>query len=55
MLEEIVPIWYHHGFFAAICAQSSWTPRMEQFYILNYMFKVGAWFHFSPRLAASAD
>ncbi|PWN91452.1 GNS1/SUR4 membrane protein, partial [Acaromyces ingoldii] len=39
MLEEIVPIWYHHGFFAAICAQSSWTPRMEQFYILNYMFK----------------
>ena len=40
MLEEILPIWYHYGFYAAICAESSWTPRMEFFYILNYMFKV---------------
>lgn len=40
MLEEILPIWYHNGFFAAICAESSWTPRMEFFYIVNYMFKV---------------
>ncbi|PWN30010.1 GNS1/SUR4 membrane protein [Jaminaea rosea] len=39
MLEEILPIWYHHGFFAAICAESSWTPRMETLYIFNYMFK----------------
>lgn len=42
MLEEILPIWYHHGFYAAICAESSWTPRMEFFYIINYMFKVRA-------------
>jgi len=40
MLEEIVPIWYHNGFYAAICATSSWTERMEFFYIINYMFKV---------------
>jgi hypothetical protein len=40
MLEEIVPIWYYNGFYAAICATSSWTPRMEFFYIINYMFKV---------------
>lgn len=39
MLEEILPIWYHNGFYAAICAESSWTTRMEFFYIINYMFK----------------
>jgi fatty acid elongase 3 len=45
MLEEILPVWYHQGFHSAICAESSWTPRMEFFYIINYMFKV----IFSPR------
>lgn len=40
MLEEIVPIWYQHGFFHAICANEAWTPRMETLYIFNYMFKV---------------
>ncbi|CAO1621079.1 unnamed protein product [Jaminaea pallidilutea] len=39
MLEEVLPIWYKYGFFAAICAESSWTPRMETLYIFNYMFK----------------
>ncbi|CAO1629352.1 unnamed protein product [Parajaminaea phylloscopi] len=38
-LEEILPIWYQHGFFAAICAQESWTQRMEALYIINYFFK----------------
>ena len=42
MLEEIVPIWYYNGFYAAICATSSWTERMEFFYIINYMFKVSS-------------
>ncbi|CAO1620971.1 unnamed protein product [Sympodiomycopsis kandeliae] len=39
MLEEIMPIWYHHGFFHAICAADAWTPRMETLYIYNYLFK----------------
>ncbi|UZJ57132.1 hypothetical protein CBS101457_006452 [Exobasidium rhododendri] len=39
MLEEIIPIWYKHGFFFAICNEASWTSRMEFFYIINYMFK----------------
>nr|GAT44189.1 GTPase activating protein [Mycena chlorophos] len=39
MLEEIVPILFRDGLFAAICAESSWTPRMEFYYIVNYYFK----------------
>ncbi|KAK0532564.1 Fatty acyl-CoA elongase/Polyunsaturated fatty acid specific elongation enzyme [Tilletia horrida] len=39
MLEEIVPIWKHQGFFPAICAASSYTPRMRTMYVINYLFK----------------
>jgi hypothetical protein len=32
-LEEIIPIWSQHGFYHAICARESWTPRMETLYV----------------------
>jgi len=39
MLVEIVPIMYKNGFMFAICSYKSWTPRMETYYIVNYLFK----------------
>ncbi|EJU02010.1 GNS1/SUR4 membrane protein [Dacryopinax primogenitus] len=39
MLEEILPHWYKHGFFSAICNTTAWTPRMEFYYIVNYYIK----------------
>ncbi|KAK9900406.1 ELO-domain-containing protein [Cystobasidium minutum MCA 4210] len=39
MLIEIVPIIFKHGFFYAICDKRSWTPRLETYYIINYLFK----------------
>ncbi|KAK7061940.1 elongation of fatty acids protein [Favolaschia claudopus] len=39
LLEEIVPIIWRDGFFASICAELSWTPRMEFYYMVNYYFK----------------
>ncbi|KAG8935921.1 hypothetical protein FRC03_000605 [Tulasnella sp. 419] len=39
MLEEILPIWYNHGIFYAICGYGAWTPRLEFYYIINYYFK----------------
>lgn len=39
MLQEIVPVMYNHGLFYAICNINSWTPRMETYYIINYLFK----------------
>ncbi|KAG6813788.1 hypothetical protein H0H92_007200 [Tricholoma furcatifolium] len=39
MLEEIVPIIWNDGVFNAICAEKSWTPRMEFYYMINYYFK----------------
>ena len=39
MVIEIVPIMYHTGFFNAICNTKSWTPRLETYYIVNYLFK----------------
>lgn len=53
MLEEIVPIWYHNGFFHAICAESAWTPRMETLYVFNYMFKVS--FRVHPERVDASD
>lgn len=43
MLEEILPIWYEHGFFFAICHAKAFTPRMEALYILNYYTKYLEW------------
>ncbi|KAF8642385.1 hypothetical protein AX16_009653 [Volvariella volvacea WC 439] len=39
MLEEILPIWWNHGIFYALCAEQAWTPRMEFYYMVNYYFK----------------
>jgi len=39
MLQEIVPIIINDGFFNAICNRSSWTPRLETYYMVNYLFK----------------
>jgi len=39
MLEEIVPIVWNDGVFNGLCAESSWTPRMEFYYMINYYFK----------------
>ncbi|KAL0951189.1 hypothetical protein HGRIS_007917 [Hohenbuehelia grisea] len=39
MLEEILPILWQKGVFAAMCAEESWTPRMEFYYMINYSFK----------------
>ncbi|RDB28889.1 putative elongation of fatty acids protein 1 [Hypsizygus marmoreus] len=39
MLEEILPIMWTDGIFSALCAEKSWTPRMEFYYMVNYFFK----------------
>nr|WHE05774.1 elongase of fatty acids [Flammulina filiformis] len=39
MMEEILPIMWKRGVFAAICAPEAWTPRMEFYYMVNYYFK----------------
>ncbi|EIN13748.1 elongase of fatty acids ELO [Punctularia strigosozonata HHB-11173 SS5] len=39
MMEEIAPIAWKHGIFYAMCHQSSWTRRMEFYYMINYYFK----------------
>ena len=36
---QIVPVVWKHGFFYAICNNKSWTPRLETYYIINYLFK----------------
>ncbi|KAH8997301.1 elongase of fatty acids ELO [Lactarius akahatsu] len=39
MLEEIVPIYWRHGVFSALCGSEAWTERMEMYYIINYYIK----------------
>jgi len=39
MLEEAIPLFLNVGPFNAICARSSWTPRLEFYYLVNYYFK----------------
>jgi len=39
ILEEILPVWWHKGLFAAMCAKESWNDRMEFYYMVNYYFK----------------
>ncbi|KAJ7634304.1 ELO family [Mycena polygramma] len=39
LLEEILPIIWKNGIFKAMCADESWTPRMEIYYMVNYYFK----------------
>ncbi|CAE6494344.1 unnamed protein product [Rhizoctonia solani] len=39
MVEEIFPIWWKNGLFNAMCAETSWTPRLEFYYMINYYIK----------------
>jgi len=39
MLEEMLPILWREGVFNSICAEESWTNRMEFYYMINYYFK----------------
>jgi fatty acid elongase 3 len=39
MLEEILPIYWRHGVFQALCGARAWTERMELYYIINYYIK----------------
>jgi len=39
MMEEILPIMWNEGIFAAMCAATSWTSRLEFYYMINYYFK----------------
>jgi fatty acid elongase 3 len=39
MLEEVIPILWGQGLFNALCADESWTPRLEFYYMINYYFK----------------
>jgi fatty acid elongase 3 len=39
MAEEVIPILWRTGLFNAICAEESWTPRLEFYYTINYFFK----------------
>jgi len=39
MAEELLPIWLKNGTFMAACHESSWTEKMEFYYMINYLFK----------------
>ncbi|KAE8224187.1 hypothetical protein CF319_g2882 [Tilletia indica] len=39
IMEEVVPILRRDGFFPAICAVSSYTPRLRAMYLINYYMK----------------
>ncbi|KAG8678132.1 hypothetical protein FRC09_020092, partial [Ceratobasidium sp. 395] len=39
MVEEVLPILWKTGLFSAMCADESWTPRLEFYYMINYYIK----------------
>jgi len=39
MVEEVAPILWNHGLFYALCGFGAWTPRLEFYYMINYLFK----------------
>ncbi|EIW86714.1 GNS1/SUR4 membrane protein [Coniophora puteana RWD-64-598 SS2] len=39
MIEEVASVWLKVGTYAAMCADESWTPRLEFYYMINYYFK----------------
>ncbi|KAI9302887.1 GNS1/SUR4 family-domain-containing protein [Cunninghamella echinulata] len=39
MVEQVLPILYHHGLLYAICNNGAWTQPLELLYYLNYLVK----------------
>ncbi|KAH7883587.1 GNS1/SUR4 membrane protein [Phlebopus sp. FC_14] len=39
MVEEVTSIWHKSGIYDTICANGSWTPKLEFYYMINYYFK----------------
>ncbi|TPX37691.1 very-long-chain 3-oxoacyl-CoA synthase [Synchytrium microbalum] len=40
ILEPLVPMWQEHGLNFTLCHYDAYTPRLELFYYLNYLFKL---------------
>ncbi|EGO30810.1 hypothetical protein SERLADRAFT_455104 [Serpula lacrymans var. lacrymans S7.9] len=39
MLEEVGLVWWQSDTYSVMCADSSWTDRLEFYYMINYYFK----------------
>ncbi|KAI6133065.1 GNS1/SUR4 membrane protein [Pisolithus croceorrhizus] len=37
--EEVLSLYLASGFYSAICSESSWTSKLEFYYMVNYYFK----------------
>lgn len=39
IMEEVASVWMNVGHYDSVCAPSSWTDRLEFYYMVNYYFK----------------